>query len=240
MPGSGLDALFERLMAASPSPYPTPSSIVKDPVTVAATPAADVTPTRAPKTTVLQSGGKDVSHAEDSPVKLDLSLDDLETQYLQKALAYLQKLPGHQDTPAALAQSAAKKLQGLSTSTVVAAPPMDAESLKQKYAEAVVGYLAGLDAHGKKIPGNQAIISILEECDANLFYLCSRLVDTGVLSIEDNLDEVNGLCRSLLEAGTIEGSPQETSSDSVKKPVSYDPMDKVEAWPSQEKRENGT
>jgi hypothetical protein len=214
----------------------------------------------------------------------DMSKEDLERKYLNKAWGYLVSLPTSDSTTSAqLVKAVIIKLRH-SFRTFTEPPTDSPEALQSKYIEAIVNYVNGLPKNGTKPVDAGSVEQTLKENDGDFLQLCAKLIDMQLIALE-NLDEVVGVCQAVfvvvpapavhqvttpsLESGkpqsrsAKEDSPKEdvktkqprstgtnvleASSirqksaiklESLLKPVSMDNMDKMTAWPTQEKREN--
>lgn len=166
-----------------------------------------------------------------------MSKEDLERRYLQKAAEYLTSVPidGKAITADLVKNVMIKLRHSYSATTKPDAEAID--DLKSKYLGAVVSYINGLGKRGATPITADFIEQNLETNDGDFLHLCATLVDEKVLVIE-NLDEVARLCEAIMGVLPNEEAKAATASPETKL-ISNDPMDKMTAWPTQEKRENG-
>lgn len=190
----------------------------------------------------------------------DMSQADLEQLYLRKAYEYLQALPVGSNVAVQVLKTVSKKLRGSYTpGTSLSA--VEVEKLQARFAFAIVKYVKNSDKNTKSITLETAKY-ILRETKGDMLRLFSKLVDLEYLSLAD-VDSSAGLCKTLLDilpraetpttplvvevkpVGTTGTSALEVAARSsatsfidIPDQASKDPVDRLKAWPAQEKREN--
>ncbi|KAI8942129.1 hypothetical protein NX059_000220 [Plenodomus lindquistii] len=226
---------------------------------VAASPAQAVQPKRedltkalAPRLSVETSQQKQSSDTETKKSvgdQNDPSQAKVEAEYMRRACEYVNALPGGKGTSAHTIQFVANKLRSSYVPTLQTSPEHN-EALKARYVFAVLNYIKGLKRGVTEVTA-ASVKQILDENDGDFLLLCVTLVEKKQISL-DNLDEVIGLCKKILE---ILPKPEPDvvfpASESKKRPtiltpqtnpelrsMSQDPVDNMSAWPSQEKRDN--
>ncbi|KAF2191511.1 hypothetical protein K469DRAFT_808967 [Zopfia rhizophila CBS 207.26] len=262
-----LDARFARL-SKSPSPVPQSAiegvslirsdvsspNIKAKPVTTPkvkteplATPILNLVPEEAATPLLETTAAKLEPEKTDAPVE---GKQDLEQTYLKKAAEYLNALPTTTGKPytADLVKTVSQKLLSANT-----APPAKlgssaiAEDLKRRYANATAVYLNSLPKnYGKKFKG-EFIYQVLNDNGGDFLRLSAKLVDMEALAIE-NLDEVLGLAKAISAVLPKDeevhvkpvpiGNSALPATNSAAATTSKDPMDKMSAWPTQEKRDS--
>jgi hypothetical protein len=163
--------------------------------------------------------------------------ETMEHKYLTKASEYLDSLPtSGKATTAELVKNVAAKLRRPYT-CIGALEPDAAEALTGRYLAAVATYCNELGRQGATKVTTDFVKQALKKSDGNFLQLCGALVEENALTI-DSLDEVVGLCKAVAEI-----LPKDVKSEAASVTASTstfkDPMDKLTAWPTQEKRENG-
>lgn len=181
-----------------------------------------------------------------------MTKEDLEREYLNQASRYLTSLSTTEATTSAhLVKSVFIKLRRSFGGSML----LDLESvdtLKRSLVDAICTYIAGLPSNGAKSLEAAFVEQILKDNDGDFLQLCAKLVDEKCIQLE-NLDEVVGLCRAIIEIipkddikTKLPGSRSTTAPGenllnmpaNAQKPPSKDPMDNMTAWPTQQKREN--
>lgn len=150
--------------------------------------------------------------------KQGLSQQELETEYMRKALEYVNALPGNKGTTAYTFKLVAKKLRDLYI-PMMGISPEEIETLKARYVFAVTNYVKGLNKGTTSLTAD-AVEQILESNDGDFLRLCATLVEQKYVAL-NNLDEIGGLCKTVLNV----------------LPTS-EPVGNMTEWPSREKREN--
>ncbi|KAF1961691.1 hypothetical protein CC80DRAFT_543054 [Byssothecium circinans] len=174
-----------------------------------------------------------VAPEPNKPISIeDMTKEELERAYLQKASEYLLSLPTG-GTTADVVKNVAIKLSHIHT-PVAKLELAEAEKLKSRYVYAVQAHLNGKP--GAKQVVRSFVQDILEKSDGNFLRLLAALVDEKLLNI-DNMDDIVSLCKAILTILPKE-TKSETTSPATEKPASNDPVDKMTAWPTREKREN--
>lgn len=182
-----------------------------------------------------------------------MTKEDLEREYLNKASGYLTSLSTTEVTTSAhLIKSVFIKLRRSFGGPM----PLGLESvdaLKRTLIDAISTYVDGLPSNGAKSLAAAFIEQTLKDNDGDFLQLCAKLVDEKFIALE-NLDEVVGLCRAVIEiipkediktklpgssSTTAPGENLLNKAANAQKPASKDPMDNMTAWPTQQKRENG-
>lgn len=190
----------------------------------------------------------------------DMSKADLEQLYLRKAYEYLQALPTCSNASVQILKTVSKKLRSsYAPSTSLSA--MEVEKLQARYAFTIVNYVKKSDKGTNPITADTAKY-LLRETDGEMLRFFSKLADLEYLSLAD-IDSSTELCKTLLdvlpkaETATtpvvLEVKPAATTSTSaieavaklgaastveLQEQVLKDPVDRLKAWPTQEKREN--
>lgn len=215
------DTTASKSAAATPT---TPVSPKETPVLEAQKPS----PVEKADKMVAQETGKQKMDVE----KEDTSDDSPERKYLKQALAYLIALPTDGKVVTTdLVKKVATKLHK-SQASEVQLPSNEVEDQKLQYLRAVTDYVNGLGKRPTPITPN-FVEKILTQCEGNFLHLCALLVVQKLLAI-DNLKDVVGLCEVIIKAiPEMKAEITNTDSDRGWK----DPMDRMTAWPFQQKRE---
>lgn len=219
---ASLDDLFKRLTSTPPSAYPTPKSMDEEASNSRDknifTSEAKVLPDTPTK--ILEPVKSSELAKVDEP-----SQRDLEREYLQKARESLESLPAKEGAPVQLVKAVGGKLHRPIPLDTDVISPTNAEDLKIEYVANIVAYLNGLSKNEPKPIQADSIKKTLEQNGGDFLGLCAHLAKEKAIAI-DNLDDVVGLCKAIMEVHPAE------------KQISHDPMDKMSSWPSQEKRDN--
>lgn len=114
------------------------------------------------------------------------------------------------------------------------------EDQQTKFGVAIAQYLNCLGKPAVQAITPESIHGLLKKAEGNFLSVCGHLIGEKRLSIESNLDEVAGLCKAILKMFPNEGATS-SPGPSIQQlsAVSKDPMEKMTAWPTQEKRETG-
>ncbi|KAF2714653.1 hypothetical protein K504DRAFT_420657 [Pleomassaria siparia CBS 279.74] len=110
-----------------------------------------------------------------------------------------------------------------------------AEVVKEKYITAVVAYVNGLSKNGAKPLTTAFLEQILKENDGDFLHMCAKLVDENFIALE-KLDEVVGVCKAVNSSIPKEDVKKKVAASP--KSIHRDPIDGMNAWPTQEKRTN--
>ena len=252
-PNEALDVLFSRLTTqSSATPSSTTGSIAP------ARPdkslfsfedrlgATNTEQKKSPKDLEQKKSQKDLEQKKSQKdPEQEKSQKDPEQDYQHKAIEYISALPAGHNTTLQTIQTVSKKLR----SSWVPDAKLDTKSneiLKTRYVFAVTSYVKH---KGRKAPTADFVNQVLNDGDGNFLHLCATLVEEKYIAL-DNLDDVTGLCKMILDIlpkpepastvpATTTASVAPTSAAQEAKAVSNDPVDKMTAWPTQEKRENG-
>lgn len=186
----------------------------------------------------------------------DISRADLEHMYLRKAYEYLQALPAVGKLSVQVLKTTSKKLR-ISYAPDRGLPADEVEKLQKRYAFAIVNYLNNSQQKSAKSITFDIAKSVLQETNGDMLQLFSKLVDAQYLSLTD-IESSAGLCKTILDilpkaeaaaepfgaegkldVTTIVSAPvADAKLGTSQEQVSKDPIDRVKAWPTQEKREN--
>lgn len=179
-----------------------------------------------------------------------MSQEGIEHHYLRKAAEYLIVLPNSNNVSVQTITTVAAKLRG-SYTLDGKLNAGEADKFKARYAFAVVNYINQVVKKSAKPLTAEFVKKTLQDNDGDILSLYAALVQGGYLTLE-NLDEVAGLCKTILDIlpkvePTIPASRTASKTTTETKPVSTvaieneplakDPMDSVKSWPTQEKRE---
>jgi hypothetical protein len=174
-----------------------------------------------------------------------MSQVELDHQYLRKAAEYLSALPNNNSVSVQTIKIVTAKLRS-SYSLDGKLTAGEVDKLKARYAFAVVNYINQVVKKSAKPLTAEFVKKALQDNDGNILGLYAALVEGQYLTLE-NLDEVVGLCKTILDI-LPKAEPTASAFNTKAKPIStaaieYEPlakdaMDNVKAWPTQEKREN--
>lgn len=180
-----------------------------------------------------------------------LSQQELENEYMRKALDYINTLPGTKGTTTHTFKLVTKKLRD-SYLPNVNISPKEIEASKARYVFAVTKYVKGLNKGTTGLTSN-SVNQILEEIDGDFLQLCATLVEQEYIAL-DNLEEIRGLCKVILDvlpnpdlhAALMASESKAPHAAPSSKPVSEllpkltskDPVDSMTDWPSREKRKD--
>lgn len=217
--------MFARLTSPEPLVYAMPT-LTKE--RAAESSRVVETPTKAPivpKAKEAEDNGSPAGVEAGDATIANTSRGDLESQYLSKALEYFISVPTMEGSQVGLIQSIASGFQ----------PSISADKLKCEIVKATMSYLNTLPKDSSSGPVDYDLVEkALNDSKGNFLHLCALFVNEQLLAIE-TLDHVVGLCKAVIRV--LPGD--EKAKAEPEKPVTNDPMDKMPAWPSQEKRENG-
>jgi hypothetical protein len=261
---SDLDAIFSRLTTqTTTTPVATsPPKTVKDAplagpdktlfsfeeevaTTNTITKANSNHPVSSPVSSVKANEGATAEKIKGNDKQEVVSLEERDQQYLRKAAEYLSALPnGNIVSVQNIKIVTAKLRSSYSLDGKLTAGEVD--KLKARYVFAVVNYINQVVKKSAKPLTADFVKKTLQDNDGNILGLYAALVEGQYLTLE-NLDEVGGLCKTILDIlpkaePTVSASNTETkpifTAAMENKPQAKDPMDSVKAWPTQEKREN--
>lgn len=233
---------------------------------VASTPSESVAAKRAGHATVastqvtnhapLESQNANISPGSKTSKALkiqtpSLSQEELEIEYMHKAVQYVNALPGNQGTTTYTFKLVTKKLcESYLPNTDI--PPKAIEALRARYVFAVANYVQGLNKGVTRIT-TDAVKLILEKHDGDFLQLCAKLVEQEYIALE-NLDEIIGLCKTIINilpqpdpdvaSSVLEikapHTAQSCKSFSSLSPQTFSqgPVKNMPEWPGQVKREN--
>ncbi|KAJ4355687.1 uncharacterized protein N0V89_003707 [Didymosphaeria variabile] len=213
LPKGGLVAIKEEPVEDEMSPAPAESN-----------PDESTPEMKSEERTVKKAIGTDLEQ---------LSLQDIEREYLLKAAEYLTSLPSDVGPTAETVKNATTKLGRPYAPSAILEPDV-VEVLKGRYVDAIFTFLDGINKSHKSVTKDQ-IADILVKGDGNFLHLCTMLAEQGFISIE-NLDHVVGLSKAV-ESVLPEDEDSE-SSTLAPAATSKDPLEGMTSWPAREKREN--
>ncbi|KAF1847468.1 uncharacterized protein K460DRAFT_275532 [Cucurbitaria berberidis CBS 394.84] len=216
--------------------------LAKQPVSLAKpTPSGTSNATALPENKTEPAKKKYQEEAKNTTPGQDMAREDLEQEYLRIASEYVSALPAGQNTTVQAIKAVSKKLR----SSYIPDVKLDTksnETLKARYVFAVISYVNRIAKKGATELTTDFVKDVLKGNDGCFLGLCAILVEKKYIAL-DNLDDVAGLCKTILDIlpkPDREVAIMTTTVPAVEaaRSIYNDPMDKVTAWPTQEKREN--
>ncbi|KAF2821307.1 hypothetical protein CC86DRAFT_373672 [Ophiobolus disseminans] len=216
-----------------------PTQVVESKATSSSAPSAKgKEPVSAVVSTSQEKEFKKVEHTK------DISQKDLEQLYLRKAAEYLGALPSVNDVSVQLIKTVTNKLRNTYTPDAKLSTD-EAEILKNRYVFAIVNYINQVLKKTATPIKAEDVKKALQDCDGNILALYGALVGKSHLAIDD-IEGITDLFKMIqdvlpnaepITAPTI-SQVKPTATAAEFNPASKDPMDKLKAWPTQEKRED--
>ncbi|CAN9189387.1 unnamed protein product [Alternaria alternata] len=206
---------------------------------------------KADNTKIVKAEAEKAEHKGIDGIKVAVvSQEELENAYMRKASDYIQAIPDVNGNTASLIKAMSRKLRG-SYMPEVKTDVEKNEIIKARLAFAIANYINKvLKKRPEKPRTPESIKQTLKDANGDFLRLCAKLVEEGHLSLE-TLAEVSGIvaamhnilpkpeppATAIVNAPTKAASPVASSTENTK-PVSKDPTNGMEGWPTQEKREN--
>jgi hypothetical protein len=186
-----------------------------------------------------------------------MSQEEFENEYMRKAAEFIDTLPDNAGSTALSIRTISKKLRS-SFVTGVKVNRENSDVLKARFAFAVANYVNKTLRKGPKPLTTDSVKQTLKETNGDFLKLCAKLVEEKYIALE-NIDEITGLVKAMLDIlpkaeplstpTTITPAAKDTDSlpgdgfhttsrTQNTRSLSRDPMDSINAWPTQAKREN--
>lgn len=180
--------------------------------------------------------------------------DRPEQVYLRKAAEYLVALPCKPGDSTYIIKTAAVKLHEAYAMTDL---QTEVEKLRARFSFAITTCVNKKLRNSPVTLAADLVKQILRDNSGGLLQLCIALAQDGYIRL-DNLEQTTQLCQSILDVlpkahvSTVSDQAEdprdaETSSSvepiasaASSKKISNDPVEKMQGWPTQEKREHGT
>ncbi len=181
-----------------------------------------------------------------------ITQDECEAEYLRKASEYIKALPSTSTDNTHIIKAVAKKLSEAYSTNTMDLRPNETVKLRARYALAIVTYVNKVRRNPESMTAEH-LKGLLRQCSGDFLQLCANLVKEKYIAL-DNLEQVTRLCQSVLdvlpkadsEATTTSSNSETTNAassisvDESSSKASDVPLQGLEAWPTQEKREHGT
>ena len=206
---------------------------------------------KADNTKIVRAEAEKAEHKGIDGIKVAVvSQEELENAYMRKASDYIQAIPDVNGNTASLIKAMSRKLRG-SYMPEVKTDVEKNEIIKARLAFAIANYINKvLKKRPEKPRTPESIKQTLKDANGDFLRLCAKLVEEGHLSLE-TLAEVSGIvaamhnilpkpeppATAIVNAPTKAAFPVASSTENTK-PISKDPTNGMEGWPTQEKREN--